>query len=294
MRAVSKKVVIKLFLFLIAFVFAIGFDSLLGYSPTLSYQLSVIPENWSQAISTVENAWEAQYEDYFEEDFTSLSMTPGRISQRLLDLSQETGKKPAVLWLMPTTEQLNLYLITPGKQPIGKENKSVNRKKLAEVSEEFVEKISNLSDGYLDSSQQLYRWLIAPVEADLEAADIDTLIMCLGAGLRTLPLAALHDGERFLVEKYSLTRIPGFNLTQMSYGNLKNAKVLAMGATQFKEQVDLPAVAVELSAISPKPWAGETILNRGFTVENLQAQRRQENFKINPPCYPCRFCRRFS
>lgn len=274
-----KKIIINLLLFLLAIVTALGFDNLPVYSRT-SYQLSAIVENWNRAIATVENAWEEQYEDYFEEDFTSLSMTPGRISQTLLDLSQETGKKPAVLWLMPTTEQLNLYLIAPGKQPIGKENKAVNRRELAKVSKEFVDKISNLSDGYLDSAQQLYRWLIAPVEADLEAADIDTLIMCLGAGLRTLPLAALHDGERFLVEKYSLTRIPGFNLTQLSESNLSNAKVLAMGATQFKEQVDLPAVAVELSAISPKPWAGETILNRGFTVKNLQAQRQKENFKI--------------
>jgi CHAT domain-containing protein len=243
---VFKKSVLNLLLFAIAFACVLGFDSLLGNSPSFSYQLSAISTNWSQAISTVENAWEKQYEGYFEEDFTSLSMTPGRISQKLLDLSQETGKKPAVLWLMPTTEQLNLYLITPGKQAIGIENTTVSRRELTKVTEKFVEEISNFSDNYLDSAQQLYRWLIAPVEADLEAADIDTLIMCLGTGLRTLPLAALHDGEQFLIEKYSLTRIPGFNLTQMSESNLQDAKVLAMGATQFKEQVDLPAVEVEL------------------------------------------------
>ena len=36
-------------------------------------------------------------------------------------------------------------------------------------------------------------------------------------GLRQIPLAALHDGKQFLVEKYSLGSIPSVSLTNSSY-----------------------------------------------------------------------------
>lgn len=55
-------------------------------------------------------------------------------------------------------------------------------------------------------------------------------MFCVGVGLRTLLLAALHDGRQFLVEKYSIGRIPAFKLTDTLYANIKNPPVLAMGA----------------------------------------------------------------
>ncbi|AFY75762.1 hypothetical protein Ple7327_0295 [Pleurocapsa sp. PCC 7327] len=237
-------------------------------------------QNWGRVITGVESQWEKQYEEYFEEDFISSKLTPEQIAKKLREISRETGKKPAVLWVMSQPKQLNLLLITPQGAPVSQEIRAADRETLSKVSQDFVEKLSNLSNGYLASARLLHRWLISPIEPYLEAEQIDTLIMCLGGGLRTLPFAALYDGERFLIEKYSLTRIPGFYLTPISHGNLSDAKVLAMGATEFEEQVSLPAVAVELSAITPDPWQGKTILNEGFTVENLEAQRDREPFQI--------------
>jgi CHAT domain-containing protein len=291
----SKKIIKHLLLFWLTTCLAFGLGSFSSHSQTIPSQkisdnLTVTDnrqktrdddaEKWSNLITKVESQWEKQYEGYFGADFFSLSLTPPQISRSLLEISRETGKKPAVLWIMPQSEALNLLLITPGDRAIGKQIKAANRRSLLKVSQKFVEEISNFSDDYLTPAQQLYQWLIAPVEPSLQAKQIDTLIMCLGNGLRTLPLAALYDGEHFLIEKYSLTRIPGFNLTQLGYTDLRDAKVLAMGATDFKEQVSLPAVAVELSAISPNPWEGVRILNRGFTVENLQAQRQREPYEI--------------
>ena len=98
------------------------------------------------------------------------------------------------------------------------------------------------SQRYLPASQQLYQWIIAPLEADLKAQGIDTLVFSMDAGLRTLPLAALHDGSQFLVEKYSIGLIPSVNLTDTNYESVKNAEVLAMGASQFTNNKPLLAV----------------------------------------------------
>ena len=144
---------------------------------------------------------------------------------------------------------------------------------------------------YLPIAQKLYQWLIAPISSDIEGLNVDTLVFSFDAGLRQLPLAALHDGQQFLVEKYSLGSIPSVSLTSTSYQSLKNAKVLAMGASVFIDKLALPAVPIELAAIAgtigkgQNPaelplWPGRFFLNQDFTVENLIKQRQQESFDI--------------
>jgi CHAT domain-containing protein len=98
--------------------------------------------------------------------------------------------------------------------------------------------------------------------------------------LRTLPFAALHDGQQFLVEKYGFSRIPAFKLTDTVYADLRNSQVLAMGASEFKDQNSLPAVPLELAAIRKNQWQGKSFLNQDFTLTNLQSQRTSQPFRI--------------
>src|SRR5262249_62095481 len=49
---------------------------------------------------------------------------------------------------------------------------------------------------YLPHAQRLYDWLIRPVEQDLAAAKVDTLVFVPDGPLRTIPMAALHDGKQ--------------------------------------------------------------------------------------------------
>jgi tetratricopeptide (TPR) repeat protein len=57
--------------------------------------------------------------------------------------------------------------------------------------------INRISLGYRRSAAQVYDWLIRPIEADLEANGIDTLVFVLDGGLRNVPMAALFDGKSF-------------------------------------------------------------------------------------------------
>jgi CHAT domain-containing protein len=131
----------------------------------------------------------------------------------------------------------------------------------------------------LPASQQLYQWIIAPLEADLKAQGIDTLVFSMDAGLRSLPLAALHDGSQFLVEKYSIGLIPSVNLTDTNYESVKNTEVLGMGASQFAQNKPLPAVPAELNAIASE-WKGKSFLNQTFTLNNLRSQRNNRPYRI--------------
>ena len=49
--------------------------------------------------------------------------------------------------------------------------------------------------GFLPHAQKLYDWLIRPLENDLQAITVDTLVFVPDGPLRTIPMAALHDGQ---------------------------------------------------------------------------------------------------
>ena len=236
---------------------------------------------WSEQILNLESQWQKRYEQYFEANFFSLSLNTYEIAQKLSHLSQKTGKNPAVVWMSPTSDYLALYVIIPGKEPIGTRISMANREALSEVLREFYQQVNSpQSSAYLKTAQDLYRWMILPIEYHLRSQNIDTLILCVGQGLRSFPFAALHDGEKFLIEKYAVTRIPGFNLTNWNYSSLESAKILAMGASEFPNHPPLPGVAAELSAITPHLWEGVTLLNEEFTLVNLKTQRQIKPYSI--------------
>ncbi len=240
--------------------------------------------NWTKAVTHIEQSWEDSYEDYFGTNFSTKSMTVQQISDTLGSVGTQTGKKPALIYIVPLPQQLELILITPGGQAIHKRITEANNEALMNSVRQFenalVNPIRRNPNRYLPAAQQLYRWMISPLEAELQAQGIDTLLLCVGGGLRTLPLAALHDGQKFLVEKYSFSRIPAFTLTDTVYVDLRNSQVLAMGASEFRNQEPLPAVPAELATITEDLWQGESFLNQEFTVANLQSQRQQQPFQI--------------
>ena len=236
---------------------------------------------WDEKIEQLEDQWEGIYEDYFNEDFPSLALNPKQISQKLAQLSARTGKKTAVIWMASHKEGLFIFMITPNSQSTGTRVLEANRSSLSKVNQDFWRQISNPeSTSYLKPAQQLYEWMIAPIEYHLLTEKIDTLIFCVGPGLRSLPFAALHDGQSFLIEKYGLSRIPGFNLTQWNISDLSKARVLAMGASEFESAAPLPGAIMEISKIVPYPWEGIAILNQDFTVNNLQKARTESPFEI--------------
>lgn len=236
------------------------------------------------AVPLIEQTWEKQYEDYFRANFPDQSVTAAEVAQTLGKLGKQTGKKPALIYVVPRSQQLELVLITPDRPVVHKRIDAAPTQVLLPTARKLRLAIADPRlqppQNYLPPAQQLHQWMIAPLEAELAAAEIDTLIFCLGVGLRTLPIAALHDGQQFLVEQYSLARIPAFTLTDTLYKNIRQAPVLAMGASQFADQAPLPSVPMELFLITRNSQTPKFFLNQEFTLANLQRQRTSQGFPI--------------
>jgi CHAT domain-containing protein len=141
------------------------------------------------------------------------------------------------------SDELELLLVTSQGRAIRKRIAGSTRSQVIRVVRDFQSKVtSSRSTNYLNSAKQLYRWLVTPLEADLQAADIQNLVFIMDKNLRSIPLAALHSGQEFLVEKYSISLMPSLTLTDSQHRDIRGYQVLAMGASQFTEQNPLPAV----------------------------------------------------
>jgi CHAT domain-containing protein len=181
-------------------------------------------------------------------------------------------------------DQLELLLVTAEGKPILRRVPGTTRAEVlamaGKLRSEITDRVRQGTNSYLAPAQQLYQWLVAPIEADLQAQGIQNLVFIMDVGLRSVPLAALQDGQGFLVERYTIGLMPSLSLTDTRYRNIKDFQVLAMGASQFTDENPLPAVPVELSVITQQLWQGKSFLDEAFTLDNLKAQRRENPFGI--------------
>ncbi|WP_204104188.1 MULTISPECIES: CHAT domain-containing protein, partial [Spirulina sp. CCY15215] len=243
-------------------------------------QNALASEDMNEAVSWVEVVF---CEDFSGKECSSKNEEKDiveNIRATLKNITRDTGTRPAIVYAVSFPEQLELVLVTPEDQIVRKVVPEASAIPLQQTVANLRQNIVNTRrpTAYLASSRQLYNWLIAPLASELE--NVDTLIFSLDAGLRGVPLAALHDGEQFLVEKYSLGVIPSISLTNSRYASLHNARVLAMGASEFSEYDPLPAVPVELALITKQLAEGTAILNQGFTFDNLKTNARSRNHQI--------------
>ncbi|HLP88092.1 MAG TPA: CHAT domain-containing protein, partial [Nostocaceae cyanobacterium] len=250
---------------------------------------------------------EANLAGEFEKAFgvKGRSLTSVKEAQSLLGSVSEKTKtvKPAILYVKfsPKTgaissgnkdtkddgndEVLELILLTAEGKPIS-QRLNVTKAEVLKVVRRLRREISDpIGNGYLSPSQQLYQWIIAPHGEELQKQGINNLMFVMDDGLRSLPVAALHDGKQFLVEKYSLALVPSFSLTNTEYVGVKDEPVLAMGTAEFEpdeNQKPLFAVPIELRTITERLGDSRVTAIKGeqFTLENLKNKRTARQYKI--------------
>ncbi|MCU0570394.1 MAG: CHAT domain-containing protein [Oculatellaceae cyanobacterium Prado106] len=122
----------------------------------------------------------------------------------------------------------------------------------------------------LKLSQQVYDWLIRPAEAEGVLKQTKTLVFVLDGLLRKIPISALHDGEKYLIEKYGVSLSPGLQLMAARSLNEGHLKAIVGGISESREGfAALPAVEAEVNDISQLVPAA-TLLNQQFTSQALE------------------------
>ena len=125
-------------------------------------------------------------------------------------------------------------------------------------------------DERLRLSEQVYRWLIKPAESALAASKIETLVFVPDGFFRNIPITALYDGQRYLIERYSVALSPGLQL--FPQGLKQDAfNALIVGLTEARQDFPaLPSVKGEVEQISQK-LSSQVLLDEAFTRQSFQA-----------------------
>lgn len=191
----------------------------------------------------------------------------------------------ALLYPLILDDRLELVLVTPNS--LVRQTVKVDRVQLNQAIANFRSDLTDPSSNPLPDAQQLYQWLLQPLEADLKQAQIQTILYAADGQLRYIPLAALHDGKQWLIQRFTLDHITAASLTNFNRQESRPLQVLAAAYSnpqlsyQFpigKEQFNftgLKFAGVEVETIAKEVPNTTTFFNKNFSRANIEPRLDQ-------------------
>jgi CHAT domain-containing protein len=189
---------------------------------------------------------------------------------------EQLQQNAALFYPLILDDRLELVLTTPDSPPIRRTVK-VTRAELNRAIVAFRQALLNPISDAKTPAEQLYKWLIQPLEADLKAAEVQTLIYAPDGQLRYIPLAALYDDQQWLVQRYRINNITAASLTDLNSQPQAQLQILAgafasghytvnLGGQSFDLR-GLPFAGLEVEKLAQTIPATTKLLDRAFNPE---------------------------
>ena len=223
-------------------------------------------DNLIQAREVIESLQLAELENYFRE--ACINAKPKQIDR--------VDAHAAVIYPIILSDRLSVIVSLP-EQPLLYYEHPVAQNDAEQTIERLFQSLNPVYSNKrrLKLSQQVYDWLIKPAEARLTASQIETLVFVLDGSLRNLPMAALYDGKKYLVERYNVALTPGMQLLNPTALREQKLQAVVAGVSESNEGFSaLPGVTSELQDVS-QAFPSQLLLNQEFTSENFQEQLKQ-------------------
>ncbi len=225
-----------------------------------------------EARATVEMLKGAELADYFQDDcvaqFRARTVGVDRLAPRTAAVYPILmPDRTDVLLSLP--DGLRLVRVPVGAEAIAREVHAFRQLLVKRTTHE-----------YLRHARQLYDWLIRPLEAHLAAQDVETLVLIPDGPLRTVPVAALHDGTGFLTERYAVATSPGLTLTDPHPIPRDDLRLLAIALSDPVQGFPpLPDVDTELGAIV-ELYGGTVLRNDDFLVPSVERELTEKIYSV--------------
>ncbi len=222
-----------------------------------------------------------ELENYFKDDcVTTQKATITKINNNTAVLYPMIFRDRVELLLNFSDNKIQQFTITTPQ---------ASQKDLRQLVNNFQEQLRNPNSNYrklLINAQTLYDILIKKTVVELKKHQITTLIIVPDMLLRTIPFAALHDGNNFLISKYALAIIPGLSLTDIPNKlKLKNVNILMAGLSKSVQGFSpLPNALNTIKAIEKQQLCPNTpytsLTNKKFTSKNIHNNLKKTDYKI--------------
>ncbi|MEM9219757.1 MAG: CHAT domain-containing protein [Cyanobacteria bacterium P01_F01_bin.150] len=226
--------------------------------------------NLDQAREVIESLHMAELDDFFQEPCLDDDAFP----------VDQVDPHAAVLYPIILSDRLEIIL-SLAHHPLYHYIIPISSQELTDVIQEFRNNLVIRSRfDFKAQSQQLYDWLVRPILSDLAPNQVKTLVFVLDGPLRNIPMAALSDGNHYLIEDYRVAIAPGLNVIDPKPLPRKTLNVLAAGLTKARQGFSaLSYVEPELRKIQ-ESVPSTVLLDDQFTRNALQTELAHSAFPI--------------
>lgn len=206
--------------------------------------------------------WVVQLQQTTQGQSFDLNADATTLQDNLKKLQQDA----VIIYPLVLEDRLELVLISPYTPPL-RRTVPVKREELNRVIAEFRSTVTTPIRNPKIPAQKLYNWLIKPLENDLAQAKTKTIIYAPDGQLRYIPLAALHDGKQWLVERFRINNITAVSLTDL---NTKPQSQLNILAAAFSEGEYTFKVGDKDLSYTGLPFAGKEVETLAQTIPNTR------------------------
>ena len=229
-------------------------------------------QSLGRALDTVERLKSAELQDYFRDECVVEQEAQAIPVDRI-------AHDAAVLYPIVLPERLELLLRVNGR--LHRRTVRTDQAALAENALRLRELIQDRdSERFLPYAQRLYRWLLAPLRTELDAASIRTIVVVPDGALRLVPFAVLHDGARHLVADYAVVVTPSLTLTAPQPLATSRLQALLAGVSQSVQGfAPLPSVSAELDSIQSQ-IESKVLVNADYTTTKVAAALSRGDYGI--------------
>ncbi|MEA5476354.1 tetratricopeptide repeat protein [Pseudanabaena galeata UHCC 0370] len=179
-------------------------------------------------------------------------------------------------------DRLEIILFAPNNIPIRRTTK-ISKDQLETLIVDFrTGLLDPSSEDFREPSLQLYNLLIKPIEAELVQFNAKTILYAPDGQLRYIPIAALYDGKQLLVEKYQISNLIAYTLSDFT-PQPQNAPNILAGAFGGKAgdrkfgQTALPATVREVQAIANSFQNSVTLIEEQFSRKAIESKFKNHN-----------------
>jgi CHAT domain-containing protein len=235
---------------------------------------SAVQDLLREARDTAELLKAAELEDYFQDDCVNLLKSKTKKVESI-------SPTAAVIYIIPLASRTELLVSLPLAR-LERFKIDVPEETLTETVRVFRRNLEDrTTESYIEQAQQLYTWLIKPLEPLMANGRFDTMVFVPDGALRTIPMSALHDGEKFLIEKYAVAVTPGLELMEAKPLAHTQPRVMISGLSEevegFPALVNVPQ---EVAQIEKLYGQSRALLNKTFQHDALGEGLTREPFTI--------------
>jgi CHAT domain-containing protein/Tfp pilus assembly protein PilF len=197
------------------------------------------------------------------------------LQNNLRDIDQNA----VLIYPLILEDRLELVVVTPFSEP-ARYPVPVDAAELNAAIVAFRQALDDPLSNPQPMAQQLYEWLIAPMAKDLEAIGAETILYAPDGALRYVPLAALHDGNQWLIERYRINHITAASLQDFTLRPDPQPQILAAAFSEgaFEFQVGqrsfsfggLPFAGVEVENLVAAFPGTTQLMNNDFSRTRVE------------------------